>query len=132
MSAGKGVAVGVPAVLAPLSVRTRSTRIPTSANRAIGPRAPTRRLGALVGDLHDDGIAAGVVDEDLEVVVARTLRSRRHPGRGAPPAAVGDPTELLVVLVDERSRMAGHVADRDAGHPVGVAQAVEPARRRMP
>jgi hypothetical protein len=42
-----------------------------------------------------------------------------------PAAAVRHPAELLVVLVDEGARVAGDVADRSRGHPVGVAQAVE-------
>jgi hypothetical protein len=40
-------------------------------------------------------------------------------------AAERDPALLLVVLVDERPEMAGDIADRGAGHPVGVAQATQ-------
>ena len=88
---------------------------------------PRRALAALVGDRHDHAIAAGVVDEHLEMVVAADAAVLRGvaPTEDAPATAVGHPTELLVVLVDERARMAGHVADRGAGHPIGVAQAVE-------
>ena len=39
------------------------------------------------------------------------------------PAALGDPAELLVVLVDERARMTDLVApDRDAGWAIEIRQ----------
>jgi hypothetical protein len=41
------------------------------------------------------------------------------------PATVRDPTELLVVLVDESSRMAGDVSNRSGRDPVGIAKPVE-------
>lgn len=40
-------------------------------------------------------------------------------------AAVGDATELLVVLVDESHWMAGDVPNRGGRDPVGVTEAVE-------
>jgi len=43
----------------------------------------------------------------------------------SPAAAIRDPALLLVVLVDERTRMTGDIADRDAGHPITVAQPAE-------
>jgi hypothetical protein len=50
--------------------------------------------------------------------VPARLRSPKDPM----PTAVGDPAELLVVLVDERARVVVDVADRHAGQPVGIAQ----------
>jgi hypothetical protein len=89
---------------------------------------PRGALAALVDDRYDDGVAAGVVDEDLEMVVADAaiLGPRQTLSTTSPPAAASrHPAELLVVLVDEGARMAGHVADRSGGHPVGIAQAVQ-------
>ena len=90
---------------------------------------PRGTLAALVGDGHHDGIPAGVVDEHLEVVVADASAVTRMgmtlAAEHSPATAVRDPSELLVVLVDEGSRMTGHVADRSGGHPVGVTQPVE-------
>lgn len=40
-------------------------------------------------------------------------------------AALGDPAELLVVLVDKSSRMAGDVANRSERHPVSIPKAAE-------
>jgi len=40
-------------------------------------------------------------------------------------SAVGHPAELLVVLVEEGTRVAGLVADRDPGRPVGIVQPTE-------
>ena len=40
-------------------------------------------------------------------------------------ATVGHAAELLVVLVQEGARMAGHIAHRRAGHPVGIRQATD-------
>src|SRR6267143_1119974 len=37
-------------------------------------------------------------------------------------AAIGDPAKLLVVLVDERSRVIVDVAHRDARQPIGISQ----------
>ena len=53
-------------------------------------------------------------------------RSTRQP----PPSGIRP--ELLVVLVEQGARVAGDVADRRRGHPVGVAQAAEAAPARGP
>jgi hypothetical protein len=87
----------------------------------------------LVGDRDHDGVAAGVVDHDFEVVVAAALTvGRSSPTVDPPAAAIGDPAELLVVLVDERAGMAGDVPHRRGGHPVGVAEAAEPVTSEDP
>jgi len=75
-----------------------------------------------------------LVSDLLPLVVARAVAAERPPA-----TAVGDPALLLVVLVDERARVAGDIADRGGRHPVGVAQPAEAApgedpvdRRRRP
>jgi hypothetical protein len=70
---------------------------------------PGGTLGSLVGDGHDNGVTAGVVDEHLEVVVAtRSSILRCHTSPEHPPsAAIGQPAKLLVVLVDQRTVDAG-------------------------
>lgn len=80
---------------------------------------PRRARAALIGDGHDDGVAAGVVDEDLEMVVASHAPVlRRAAATEDPPAApVGHPPQLLVVLVDEGARMAGHGTHNLGGEP---------------
>ena len=129
VEAGQGVAVGVAAIARPVVGEH-----PLDADADLGELAdgvlhgPRGARAALVGDGHDDGVAAGVVDEHLEVVVADAAMvavARPGPAEDPPTAAVGHPAELLVVLVDERARMARDIADRSRGHPVGVAQAVE-------
>jgi len=94
-----------------------------------------RTRGGLVGHGHDDGIARGVVDHDLEMLIAgRRMLGMLHliPTADAPAATVGDAAKLLVVLVQEGSRMAGDIADRRRGHPVGVAQPAEAAALEDP
>ena len=44
---------------------------------------------------------------------------------GPPATTIGDPAELLVVLVDEGPGMAGDVANWCRGHPIGVAKAAQ-------
>src|SRR5215210_2184969 len=89
--------------------------------------APT----GLVGHLDDHASTAVVVDDHLEVVVPQPELAA--PGLGRPaeramPAAVGDPAELLVVLVDERAWVTDLVAaDRQAGRPVDVGEPRQPA-----
>ena len=61
-----------------------------------------------------------VVAADAPILGRNTL------AKDSPAAAVGHPTKLLVILMDERSRVTGHVADGRAGDPVGVAQTTEP------
>lgn len=76
------------------------------------------------------GVTAGVVDHDLYVVVSglapAALRSTA-PAEGSPPATVRYPAELLVVLMDEGSGMAGDIADRSDSHPVGISEPIEAA-----
>jgi hypothetical protein len=89
----------------------------------------------VVGDRHDNGVATGVVDDDLKVLIAgvavAVVGSLKTTER--PPAATGrDPTQLLVVLVEKRTRMTGDVADRGGGHLVGVAEAAEAAPSEDP
>ncbi len=84
-----------------------------------------RRAGAtLVGDLDDDQASAPIVDDHLEVVVAEAgSMGMRGVGPAERPvrATIGDPAELLVILVDEGTRMADLVAtDGQAGRPVDV------------
>lgn len=91
--------------------------------------------GRVVGDRYDDRQAAGVVDDDLEVLVPdlRPLMVARAVSSERPPAAaIGDAPKLLVILMDERSRMAGDVADRRRRHSVGIAQSAEAAPDRDP
>jgi len=91
-------------------------------------QGPAGAAGALVGDVGDVCQAGGIVDDDLEVVVAETpapavaMRSGRSP-EDPVATAVGDPSELLVVLVDERARVVVHVADGHARQSIGIAQA---------
>ena len=94
-------------------------RTPWPANQTAASRQGRGGAGrALVGDLGDVGEPGGVVDDDLEVVVADGARRVARPPSVAAehpvPAAVGDPAELLVVLVDELARVLADVADRDA------------------
>jgi hypothetical protein len=89
---------------------------------------PRGALGTLVGDRDDDGVAAGVVDEHLEMLVADlgvAAVSVPTAAQHAPAAAVGHPTEQLVVLVNERTRVTGDVPNRRSGHPIGVMESVE-------
>ena len=68
------------------------------------------------------------------MLVAATLQTA-NLGRltdRPPAAAVRDATQLLVVLVDERSRMAGDVADGRCGHPIGVPEPAEAAAPEDP
>ena len=66
------------------------------------------------------------LDCQLEVVVAEPAsgaRRRARPTERSVAADIGDPAELLVVLVDERARMAGVVApDRQTGPPIEIGQ----------
>src|SRR2546427_1509723 len=103
----------------------------------LDPRSPERgqgelerghsALGALVGDGDDDAPSAAIIDDDLEVVVAGA--PLQTPALGRPPedavaAAVGDPAQLLVILVDEGSRMTRFVAaNGQARRPIEVGQA---------
>jgi hypothetical protein len=78
--------------------------------------------------VHHDPEPAVVIDDDFDVVVAlagpmRKTWSAEHPM----PAAIGDPTELLVVLVNERTRMAGDITDGSSSDSVGIDETVEAA-----
>jgi hypothetical protein len=99
--------------------------------RELGRRdleCPSRRTSGLVGHMHDDPQAAVIIDDDLDMVVADPLAARTfEPAEDSMSAAIGDTAELLVVLVDERSRMAGDIANRRSRDPVGVTEAVEAA-----
>jgi hypothetical protein len=69
--------------------------------------------------------AGRVVDDDLEVVIPEPAAPAGRLGRATehPVAApVGDASELLVVLVDERARVIVDVADGDPAETVGVPQ----------
>ena len=94
-------------------------RTPSAANSAAGDSRAATALAGLVGHRHDDREPAGVVDDDLEVVVAEhgVPMSRGAPATDPMAATVGDAAELLVVLVEQGARMAGHVADRGPGRP---------------
>ena len=86
---------------------------------------PASTASALVGHVGDEGEPRGVVDDDLEVVVAPLgpMAMRRVLTAEDPVTATGgDAAELLVVLVDERAWMIVDVADRHAGEAVGIAQ----------
>lgn len=48
----------------------------------------------------------------------------------APPATIGDPALLLVILVNERTRVAGDIPDRGCRHLIGIAQPAQPAPRQ--
>jgi hypothetical protein len=50
-----------------------------------------------------------------------------RPAEDAVTAAIGDAAELLVILMEERPRMARHVADRRGGHAIGVPESAEAA-----
>jgi len=107
---------------------TRSTSIPGRPEGGQGELEGGRgALGALVGDLDDDASPAAIVDDDLEMVVAGTPLQASALGRAAEDAvaaAIGDPAQLLVVLVDEGTRMTGLVAaDGQARRPIEVGQA---------
>ena len=69
----------------------------------------------------------GIVDDDLEVVVA--VAPVVTMGRGSPVYAVATTSryasELLVVLVDELAGMLALVADRDTGGLVGIGEPTE-------
>ena len=74
---------------------------------------------------RDVGEAGGIVDDDLEVFVADGASPVAPPSglaEHAMPAAVGDAPELLVVLVNERTRMVMDVADGDARQAIGIPQ----------
>ncbi len=109
------------------SGRARSGRRGSANQTAASSRAWLALARALVGHVGDIGEPGVVVDDDLEVVVARTrassvVRGARRPAEEPVAAAVGDPAELLVVLVDERARVVVDVADRHARQAIGVAQ----------
>jgi hypothetical protein len=94
-----------------------------------------RRGAGLVGDRDHDGVAAGVVDDDLEMVIADPAMAsvRAATATERPPAAAGrDPSELLVVLVKQRSGVAGDIADRGCRHLVGIAQPAQATPREDP
>jgi len=48
------------------------------------------------------------------------------------PAAVGDTAELLVILVQQRARVAGDIAHRRQGHPIGIAHAADATSLKHP
>jgi hypothetical protein len=58
--------------------------------------------------------------------MAMTVRSGFSAERSVTPT-VGYPPELLVILMDEGSRVAGDIADRRGRDPVAIGQAVEAA-----
>ena len=102
-------------------------RIPSPANAL---ECCDRARRGLVGDRHDDRVPAGVVDHDLEVLVphpAVAVVRGTVTAEDTPAAAVRDPAQLLVVLVDERAGVAGDVADGSGRHPVGITQPAEAA-----
>ncbi len=84
----------------------------------------------IVGHRDHDGVSAGVVDHHLKVVIsgfAPAAVSSVAPAVRPPSAAVGYSPELLVVLMDESSWMAGNVTNRRSRYPIGMIQAVEAA-----
>lgn len=88
----------------------------------------------LVRHRHDDQVAARVVDDDLEVrvpgVAVPVVRCVEAP-QAPPAAAVGDAAELLVVLVEERARVAGDVPHGRRGRPCGTSRSrLNPRRLR--
>ena len=109
-----------------MSVRTRSIRTP---RRELGRRKLEGKDGArwpLVGDRNDEPDPAPIVDDDLEVVVADAMTvGRGRPATGPMTTTIGHAAELLVVLVEQGARMAGDVADRDPGRPVGIPKPAE-------
>jgi hypothetical protein len=56
---------------------------------------------------------------------ASSTWDRDAPAVDVMTASVGDPAQLLVVLVEQRPRVAGLVADRRTGEPVGVPEPAE-------
>jgi hypothetical protein len=74
-----------------------------------------------------DRATAPVIDDDLEMVMSeeRVVGVRCEVSAECPMAtAVGDSSELLVVLVDEAARMADLVAaDRQSGRSIDIDQA---------
>jgi hypothetical protein len=56
----------------------------------------------------------------LPTRIRRARASLVQPSTRWPP--IGDMAQLLVVLVHEGTWMAGNVADRCHGHPIGVAE----------
>jgi hypothetical protein len=125
---GQGVAIGV-AAIAGAVVGEHALDPDTDLGEAGDSQfdRPRGALTPLIGDRHHHRVAAGVVDEHLEMVIAprAAVLRRQAAAEDAPAATVRHAAELLVVLVDERTRMAGHVADRSSGDAVAVVQAVE-------
>jgi hypothetical protein len=66
------------------------------------------------------------------VLIPIALGVRSGSSERSVATAIGDATELLVVLVDERAGMTGDVAHRSHGHSVGVPEAVEAATDQNP
>jgi len=126
---GEGVAVGVAAIARAVVGEDPFDSDPDRGELADGLLdRPRGALSTFVGDGHDDGVPAGIVDEHLEVLVADSgvsMMAVEAAAADSPATALRHPAELLVVLVDEGSRVAGDVTDRRRGHPVGVAEAVE-------
>ena len=106
----------------------------TDAGRVEGDQGELERCrrtgGALVRNGHDDRLTAAIVDDHLEVVVARAMASvAPHPVAAvhAVATAVRDPAELLVVLVHEGARMTELVsADGQTRRPVQVSEPGHP------
>jgi hypothetical protein len=103
-------------------------RMPTAANSAARLEGAGRAGPALVGDRHHHRQTAGVVDEDLEVLVAgvgQAVVRGSSAAQHAVPAAGRHATRLLVVDVQRRAGMAGDIAHRRRGQSVGVTQPVQ-------
>src|SRR5262249_37459021 len=85
-----------------------------------------------VGNVGDVGEPRRVVDDDLEMIEAERSSTARTvlPAEEAMTASSRDPTELLVILVDERPRGVVDVADRDAAQAIGIAQAAVTGPRK--
>jgi hypothetical protein len=79
----------------------------------------------LVRNLDHDRSPAPVIDDDFEMVVAEAFVARCNVSSKSPVTApVGDPPELLVILMDETAWMTDLVAaDRQACRSVDVGQA---------
>ena len=86
-------------------------------------KRPGRAGRSLIGHLDDEGDPAPIVDDDLEVVIAEGLAAGGFRPTVDPMAAAGGhPAELLVVLVEEGTRVTGLVADRGTGRAIGIPQ----------
>jgi hypothetical protein len=83
-----------------------------------------RAIGTVVNNRHDDGLAPGVVDDGLDMVVATdtSITAGRVLSEDPMTTAIRHASKLLVSWWMSAPGVEGDVADGSGRHPVGVLQ----------